>query len=277
MEMKKLFILTFSILILLSGCDVLEEPYRKEGIQLNTSRKVLLEDYTGHRCPNCPAAGKLMKELKEVYGDNLVMMAVHATQLAKIKFGPHYLYDFTTETGDIWSDHFGLNLSGIPNGLINRKERDGSRIISPGSWATVIYDELNLPAEASIELEAKWEQQSRQISVRALTTIADPMAGEAYYVTVVLLEDSIIKPQFNNDPAIGPVPDILDYVHNHVLRMSFTGAWGVPINPQVVDTRNFTYTLDGSSDIVPENCRVIAFISNSNREVLQAEEIRLIP
>jgi len=274
--MKKFFILTISMMILISGCDVLEEPYRKEGFQLNTSRKVLLEDYTGHRCPNCPAAGKLMKELKEVYGDNLVMIAVHATQLAKLKVGV-YQYDFTTETGDIWSDHFGLNLSGIPNGLINRKERDGNRIISPGNWATVVFNELNLPSEAGIELEAKWESQSRQISVKALTTIADPQPGEMYSITVVLLEDSIIKPQLNNDPTVGPMPDIFDYVHNHVLRMSFTGAWGVAINPQVVDTRNFTYTLDSSSDIVPENCRVIAFISNSKREVLQAEEIRLIP
>ncbi len=264
-------------LVMLTGCDVLEEPYRQESAQLETERKVLLEDYTGHRCPNCPLASKLMEDLKEVYGENLVMIAVHATMLAKITFPPHYLYDFTTETGDAWSDYFGLEHSGIPNGLVNRKERSGSRVIAPGNWALMVQEELNKPVEAGIDLVAGWDATTGQITVNTQTSIAEPSSDETYTITVVLVEDSIVKPQYNNDPTIGPTPDILDYVHNHVLRLSFTGAWGVQINPQLVDSRSFSYTLDVDSDIVPENSRIIAFISNSNREVLQAEETRLIP
>jgi hypothetical protein len=273
--MKQLAVILCCALLFVMGCDILEEPYRKGEVQLNTSRKVLLEEYTGHLCPNCPTASKQMMELKGLYGDNLVMIAIHAGVLAN-SFGSTYNYDFKTETGNIWFDYFGVESAGVPNGMVNRKERSGSRIIAPGSWGIMIQEELSLPVEAEIQLTASYDPTSRLLSVQTTNTLASPVLGEQYFINVVLIEDSIVKPQKNNNPAIGP-NEIPDYVHNHVLRMSFTGGWGVLLNPQVVDMKGFDEVLDVSSDIVPENSRLVAFITNSSREVLQAEEIRLIP
>jgi hypothetical protein len=262
--------------ILIAGCDIVEAPYKKEGTILNSTRKILLEDYTGHQCPNCPQAGKEIKELSKAYGDNIVFIAVHAGSLAKILVPPT-TYNFTTEVGDIWNDYFEIEKAGYPNGLINRKERSGTKIIPPANWATVSFEQINLAAEAEILLSASYDPGTRKVAVSASSNILSPVPGEEYYLTIVLTEDSIIKPQRNIDATLGPTPYILDYVHNHVLRFSLTpGAWGSKLNPNIIDQKSFTRELDVNSDIKPEHCHIVAFISRGNREVLQAEEIRLI-
>ena len=61
-----LILLVFTIANFQQACDIEDEPYLipvdtipigsggpSEGI-----RKVLLEDYTGHKCPNCPEAAE---------------------------------------------------------------------------------------------------------------------------------------------------------------------------------------------------------------------------
>ncbi|MFO7722403.1 MAG: Omp28 family outer membrane lipoprotein [Bacteroidales bacterium] len=274
--MNRILITITAAFLLFSGCDIVEAPYKKEGSILNSTRKILLEDYTGHQCPNCPQAGKEIHNLQESYGDNIVFIAVHAGSLAKILIPPT-TYNFTTEVGDIWCDYFEVEKSGYPNGLINRKERSGSKIIPPANWATVAVEQINMEPEAEILLNASYDQGSRKISVTASSNILSPVQGEKYYLTIVLTEDSIIRPQRNGDNTIGTTPYILDYAHNHVLRFSLTpGAWGVALNPDIIDQKSYTQELDITSDIKPENCNIVAFISKGNRDILQAEQVHLI-
>lgn len=274
--MKRLLFLSVTIFLLLSGCEIVETPYKKDNIIISSDRKVLLEYYTGHKCPNCPGAGKILKENQELYGDNLVVITAHAGTLARPLIPP-FLYDFRTETGNEWFSYFEMEKAGVPCGLINRKERSGSKIHLPANWATVVAEQVSLLTEAEITLSASYDETTRQIKVSSTTNIAAPINGESYTLTVVLTEDSILKPQDNNNINIGPVPVIMDYAHMHVLRLSITpGHWGAPINAEIIEQKNFTKTLDIDSDIVPQNCRVVAFISNSKREVLQAEEVKLI-
>ncbi len=266
-----LFALFLMGLIALGGCDILEPPYKKDNIQITSDRKVLLEDYTGHQCVNCPAAAGIIDSMLHAFPDNLVVISVHAGKFAK-PFPPTFSYDFRTETGDAWCDFFGFDDLGYPNGLVNRKERSGSLIIPPNNWAVVVAEMLNEPVEAEITLTGSYDPSIRQIQVKAETNISSPKVDERYYLTVVLTEDSIIRPQKN----IGPTPTIMDYTHMHVLRESLTGTWGVQIDPDIIDQKNLTLTLDTGSDIIPERCHIVAFISRQNKEILQAETICLM-
>jgi hypothetical protein len=272
---KQLLVLSGFLLLIFSSCDILEAPYKKDHIILSTERKVLLEDYTGHQCVNCPGAAQIIHDIKESYEENLIVIGVHAGSLAKL-LSPPCTYNFTTSTGDIWCDYFGIENQGYPNGLINRKERNGSLIISPNNWATAIEEQLALPAEAEITLSSNYNSTSKEIEVAFSTNISSPVQGEKYYLTIVVTEDSIIKPQKNNNPNLGATPVILDYVHMHVLRLSITGEWGLKINPDIIDSRTLKITIPDGSDIIPEHCNVVAFISDSSRQVLQAEEVKVI-
>lgn len=274
--MKRLLGLMLIGLVALQACEILDAPYKKDNIVITSDRKVLLEDYTGHRCPNCPTAASIVHQIKETYGENVVVIAVHSGSLAKLLIPPT-IYDFTTGPGDIWCDYFGVEAVGFPSGLINRLERSGSRVIGPNNWATVAGEILAKSAEAEIVLDASYNETSREITVVANTNISSPVQGEKYYLTIVLTEDSIIQPQLNSNTTIGAIPVILDYVHNHVLRISLTDPWGLQINPAVIDEKQVVHLLDAASDIIPEHCHLVAFISNSKKEVIQAEEVKLIP
>ena len=73
------------------------------------------------------------------------------------------------------------------------------------------------------------------------------------------------------------------YRHEHVLRDMITTATGTPIMSTLAEKeagrvyeRTFTYTL--AAAWVPENCRLIAFVTNNNgadKEVRQVTEIHL--
>jgi len=68
--------------VLVPSCDIVEEPYLVPvgGNDTNTHdtnvRKVLLEDYTGQKCPNCPEAAEVAHSLLEIYGEQVVVIAV---------------------------------------------------------------------------------------------------------------------------------------------------------------------------------------------------------
>ena len=76
--MKTLFtiIQLFCITIIVNSCDYVSntiEPNSNNGggnqITDTTKvyRKVLIEDYTGHRCGNCPAAARTLKRIDSIY------------------------------------------------------------------------------------------------------------------------------------------------------------------------------------------------------------------
>ncbi len=263
----KILIVAFSTLFFIS-CDKVDPPYKK-AVTVTTNKKVLLEDYTGHLCVNCPTAAKEIEDLKEVYGGNLIAISVHAG-FQSIPIGPPYDYDFRTDIGTTWNNEWGI--STYPMGVVNRSiQTDGTRTVKLANWPVAVSQELEKAAVAEITIQASFNTSTKAF-IAEVTTNIDAEPGESYCVNALLVEDSLIHAQKNNNSTVGPVPDILDYAHMHVLRASFTGTWGVSINPDIVDNKTFTLPdTDYPEDVIPENCHVVVFISKSNREIVQAE------
>jgi hypothetical protein len=71
----------FTLLFISPSCDVIDQPF-KGNIQDTTStqqqRNVLIEDFTGHRCKNCPKASKAIEALVDAYGSRIIGLAIHA-------------------------------------------------------------------------------------------------------------------------------------------------------------------------------------------------------
>jgi len=65
---KYLFHLLTILTISFTSCDIIEGPFMEdiviEGCE-GKCRKIFLEDYTGHKCGNCPRAAEKVEELKE--------------------------------------------------------------------------------------------------------------------------------------------------------------------------------------------------------------------
>jgi hypothetical protein len=274
--MKKINIISLLIaaLIIFSACEKIEPPFKEEheggGTEPGTAvKKVLLEDYTGHRCVNCAGASETAHNLKEVYQDQLIIMSVHAGDFAAPIQGSIFTADYRTEAGNIWNDYFGVQA--YPSGMVNRTPYNGDLVLTESKWGEAITNILQTSADAEIKINNDFSKGivTSNITVKFLHTMPD-----SYNLQVCIIEDSIISPQLNNDETVGDVPYIENFVFMHMLRGTLNGYWGEDIfGEEVVPDKeysaSYTYNVTG----IAKNSHIIAFIySQGNKSIIQTEE-----
>lgn len=262
----------------ITSCDKLEAPYAtiKSGGHDTTDtstvvRKVLLEDYTGHTCVNCPTAAQIGELIEDAHEGRVILISVHAGYFARPLAAP-YDPDFRTSAGTAWNNEYGF--ASYPNGLINRMPFGGSKIVSPDQWETNIASIIDIPPDAGIKITCSVDTNTRTLTADVRSKFVNQLTGN-YNLTLCLLEDGIVGAQKNKDSLVGPVPDIFDYTFRKMLRGTITAEWGDllvqdPAAGQEVSTHH-TYLIPAG--VVIKSTSLVAFISNADtKEVVQAEE-----
>ena len=262
----------------LSACDIVEEPYIQGGGDSPTPsgdtaqvmKKVLLEDYTGVRCVNCPEAGALALQLQEIYPERLIVLGVHAGMLAMPNGG---YPDFRTPEGTEWWNFFGFDAN--PIGTVDRTLSGTGRYgLNPADWATFIIDEIAKDPVIALRIENDYNAASRGLNVKVSGKFIVDQTDDLNLV-VCLMEDGIVGLQQTEN---GPNPD---YVHRHVFRGTLDGlAWGssvgsAPFAEGFTFEKTYNYTLPENFNA--ENCAVVAYICRDrDKTVLQVEEAEVI-
>lgn len=276
-------IITWIFTMMQIACDKVDAPYL-EHIQTyldtaqtsDTSYKIiaLLEDFTGHKCVNCPQAAQLAKNLQLAHKGQIVVVEIHAGFFAVPDQSGLYIADYRCTEGTSLNDYF--NIMQYPTGLVNRKAYEGKIRLLPTSWESAILAELKQEPLAFIQLENTFNPQNRNLRIETDIKILQNLEGE-YTYTLYLIENHLISSQKNNNSFVGPVPDITDYVHNHVLRTSINGIWGETLHPGNGFVKDETIQLIHNF-IMSENwnasqCHVVALMSKvGTNEVIQAAE-----
>ena len=277
---------------MLSGCDIIDLPKGESAAPTppggsTVTRKVLLEDCTGHLCNNCPAAAEVADGLKNVYGDRLVVVAVHmvaafAAPQAPIGDGI-YDTDFRTEAGNAYELQFQVD--GLPKGMINRTPYNSSLVpMSKSNWSSAVAQLIDQPATVDLWIDSlSFNTSSNALTATVKAAILAPVPS-AQNLTLYLTEDHIIDWQVDNRLPLGQ-QDIPDYEFNHVLRGALNSPWGeafIPADAQPGDTlaTTFTYPLPGNV-LVPGNCSLVAYAYNNaganQYEVQQVAKRKLVP
>ncbi len=281
---KYVSILILGLIILISSCDFVNAPEQEGGIIFN-GRKVLIEDYTGHKCPNCPRAAREADKLLDKYGDKVIVVAVHADFFANFNIAP-YVINFKTTFGTDYDNYFGI--SAYPSGLINRKDFTTStinHIKADSQWATEVKKELAKPKTVDLEIINTYNSSTKILNCNIKSTfLVDTLTGSSYKLIVLVTQSDIISDQLDGSTH-NPT-----YTHKHILRDNLNGTWGVglgTINANTAVVKSYTYTFPGtypiagganSSACVVEDCHVVAFIYNdATKEIIQVEEKKVIP
>lgn len=310
MKNTKHIITLFIITIILSSnsCDIIEGPYiiNNDTTPIDTStyvKKVLIEDFTGHRCPNCPSAAEELAALQNYYGDKVIGIAIHPSSQAFSTPSPltssSYTYDFRTEFGDDIDDVFELTTVGLPRGMVNRVGFDTDHQLGKDEWSSAVQTELAKDPIFGITLSSNVSSGNGTISVtvKALSNINLNKTEEIedYNIVICLTENEIIE--WQKDNAAG---DIEEYEHNHVLRTILNSTFGESIGNSFVegDIWEKDYSVDITTlENINENyslntlfmgngnCKgwdenkmeIVAYIYKSdNYEIVQVEQIHLI-
>ena len=260
--------------VLVPSCDIVEEPYLVPvgGNDTNTVgenvRKVLLEDYTGQKCPNCPEAAEIAHGLQETYGEQVVIIAVHAGFYSVPDASGDFTADYRTSEGGELNAYFAF--PAYPMGMVNRTSFSGSTILLKDSWEGAVSDQLELAAEAQITITNTYNAGTRKLDCTLETEFLHDLQG-TYNICAFIIESGIVSPQQTEGGVV------TDYVHNHMLRASMNGTWGDPAGSDgsavggAVVTNNYSFTLPAEWNAA--NCAVVAFVYNATTlEVVQAEE-----
>lgn len=273
--------------LLLFSCTKLEEPFVTTKTTkivdtimnwdtVHPVRKVLLEDYTGHKCVNCPEAAEVAHGLEGLYGGKLILLAVHAGFNAVPSPSGDFTANYTTTAGEVWNVDLGIN-STNPQGLVDRKVFGSSIVLSKDAWGPSVSQIIGLPPDAFIVINNKFNSNTGSLNSTVYTKFINPKSGTVR-LCLCIVEDSLVSPQKNNNPGIGPVPVIYDYLFMHVLRGTINGTWGEVLTTSVNTTHTYidrvTFTLNSAWK--PKNCWLYAFVfDDATKEIYQVERKKI--
>lgn len=263
--MKKILsiILTTLSLLLLIACDDVPVDERLTYVEPpEVGRAVLIEDFTGQYCVNCPRATEEIERLIEQYGDSVVIaVGIHSGPFSKNMGELSPLY---TEVGDMYFNTWGL--SAQPVGLIDRLF--DSSPFSYTDWGGGVNYEIAFKAPVSLQTGVGYDYETRKAAIE-VQTIGLDSARVSGKLQVWLVEDSINSFQLMPDGS-----RVEHYNHMHVFRASINDPWGdaLSVNHGQVVINSYDLSLDPAW--VPEHCSIVTFLYDESG-VRQVSKTRL--
>lgn len=259
MNLRYLFFLP--LIVLLVGCDNVTPDRRWIDISPATVRRnVLIEEFTGQACLNCPQAAKEISALQKIYtADRLVAVSIHAGSLSL--FPSSKVRGLRTTLGDSYYQRWGIGA--LPHALINRR---GSTSIRD-KWGGYVYEEIQQETPLRLSLSCQYHADTRTVDIQTqLKALSTEVKGR---LQLWLVEDSV--------EAIQQLPgNQVDrhYLHRHVLRTAINGDWGqeTTLEKETLATQKHQYVLP--TDCVPHHAWIVAFVYNASG-VLQVERCRV--
>lgn len=273
--MKSLVVLLGVFAFSLNGCDVIDSPFTKsekvDTTTTPTTRKILIDEFTGCNCRFCPGGHEELSRLKTMYGDRIIAVSLHAGSFA-VPVPPEYTADFRSEFAESLYNDFAV--SGEPSAVINRTKFDGTYALGKSAWADAIVTESIKSAEISLDANCTWNKNSNMVEVtinsKYLTEIATPTN-----IVLYVVEDSIIAPQ----NKLGTV--IPNYIHRDIVRSMPLGRYGTTLTNMLISkgnivTKSYSFQVEKSWNV--EHIKIIAAIIENDGEqkrVIQCQEISL--
>lgn len=232
----------------------------------SVARRILIEDHTGQKCPNCPDATDIIHQLSDLYGNLIVPVAIHSKDQGIME--PEGLGN---ELGNTYFTHWNINSK--PAGLISRMDGGLGVVMDKTIWAGAAQYILTLPTPLDIRVKARQQNDDPTQAAVDVKVICADSAGTAVNgkLQVWLTEDSIVAEQ---DFPGGQHQ--ADYVHNHVLRAAVNGTWGEDVSVAgFANAKEFHYSAPLSTAWKPRNLSVVAFVYN-DEQVVQVTRRKLM-
>lgn len=255
--MKKIFnILSIAIIALAAvSCDTVSEDERFiKAKDLEVDRKVLVQEFTGQFCPNCPLGHEALDNIAKQFGENAVIVSIHAGDMAYED--PDY--GLKTADGDAYAKEWGIQQ--YPSAIVNRKTVMADR----SQWQGAVFTALSAPSSVKINVEAKVKDGKINITSQLSSTLS--AINAKYQLWVV--EDNITAVQQDGEEYIA------DYVHNHVYRASVNGIGGENVAISTTEKKELQHTIAIDGRWNADNLKVVAFVYDDSG-VLQAEETKV--
>lgn len=257
---RKVLLPAATLLVAAAGftsCDDVPEDERYIKVERPAiKRRVLVQEFTGQGCINCPTGAALIHSLQEQNPGSIISVNLHPenTQYTRPIGGLKL-------TSPIATAYFGYyHPSTLPAAVVD----GASPLTNTSLWTDAILKALEQTAPADLDLATEYDAATRELKVTYTAHFNDvyqaPLA-----INIWITESNIVGPQYSGANIVR------DYVHNHVLRASLTGDWGEEIGkafiPEDEITRTYTCTIPAEWDA--SNCGVVGFLQNPGSKAVE--------
>lgn len=265
--------------VLLSSCDNINEDdryYMKLKPVIENPRNLLIMEFTGNSCSNCPNGAAVISQIKasepagRVISVGLHPYGVNYTNPVRSKYTSPEKQDFRSNAATAIYDFY--KPSGFPYALFNGVVTDASSSIP--SWYDSATAALKQSAAMAIEASSTYDATSRNLKVDYSIDFGNTI-NKKLSVTVWLVENKIMGTQTMPNGSLNA-----DYEHNHVLRASLNGDWGeyignsFSVGNSVAKSAQITL----NEKWVAENCNLVIYVYGDDDKVVeQAIEIPAVP
>lgn len=255
MKIKNIFlgVATAAMAMAAASCSNIDEGDRLIYVKpAEVGRAILIEDFTGQRCINCPTGTEIINGIVDTYGeDNVIAVGIHSGPLGFA--GNSKTVGLMTDTGNEYYTRWDKeNKMGQPWVVFNRKTSPDSRY---NNWAAIVGTIISEKANLSVKIANAYDAATRTLNT---TVGADGVNGTVNgKLQVWIVEDGVKALQMMPDGTSNR-----EYVHNHVFRAAVNGTWGedVTVKEGETTTKQYSYVLPEAW--VADNIAVVAFVYN---------------
>lgn len=222
-------------------------------------RNVLIEEFTGQLCITGCNGYAILKQIKEMYDENIIIVNMHTGSLAldDENFG------LKSTDGDKYATKW--NVESYPSILINHQ---GKPIHNISIWHSEVMKHVTGIADIDIDIDATFDDIKNNISVTG-RLLSNKNTTATFHAWII--EDNIKAPQLMPNMNLNT-----DFVHNYVYRASVNDIEGenVTLMPEI-------YSYINKSSIIcnnkwnKNNIYLIAFVYNESG-VLQVKKVPII-
>ncbi len=251
---------------------VSDTTYVESAVATPEIKNVIIEEFTGVRCPNCPQGHQIIANIKAAHNDRVVSVSLHPIN----SLGIHYSFSADTfQNASAQSLFDELGQIGLePAAAIDRIPATSSSVLfEKNSWVGKVDQQLTKSTPVNLQLTSTYDSSTREVTIVMEAHYTEQVTPKNK-VTMLLTETDIVSAQLN-----GSVIDTF-YVHKDVQRAFVSSITGdlldAPLDAGRVFVKVYKTTL--ASKWNPEKMHVLSYIhefENNSRLVYQAREIKV--
>ena len=272
MKLKKILAALLFVPFVFASCENYDEDERLkliEGGETQDSTPItkeqseltlLLEEFTAWNCPNCPKGTEVLNTIKDTYGENVVITAIHQGSLAKPK------EEMTLDLRTAYGEELGKEIKSWPTLWINRDVFPSGR----GDWETALADYFATATHyLNISLGSKIDANGNVVVSTEIEALEDISSN--LVITLYMTENNIEGKQKDNGTIIE------GYLFQHVLRDNPIVNYPLTMGALTQGTKlQKSYLLKPAAGVNKSNCHVVVMVADATSgKVLQANEIAL--
>lgn len=256
-----LYTVCATVALSFAACDSIDEKDRYIEVEpIETSRAVLVEEFSGEKCVNCPEGAEILHGIQNSYGeDKVIIVTIHAgTYGVRPGANPQWYVGLVTDEGEQLCDQYGV--TAFPSAVFDRRGRASQH---KEGWLTLVSDAFKIPAYLDLETEATYSNETGMIDIKVTGTASNDIAGNLH---VWITESGIIGGQELDKyhDSEGRNYDE-SYVHNHIFRAAVDGLNGTSVSYPFDGTPvENTFSIKCDEAWNADNLNVVVFVDNAN-------------